>query len=149
MTRSWFGQRRNCGRIPGRGKKFFFSVCCLVWVLVPPSLLFGEYLRASSLWVKWLESEASISPSSGAEIKNEWSCTLIAVYAFMACMVTALPCTFYLNLQSLIHCLCKVSAYYIQLLWPSSSTHQFTRFNWRDGLNGITLIDKLMKQSPS
>jgi hypothetical protein len=57
-------------------------------------------VAASSMGVKWLECEANNFPPSDAEVKNEWSCTLIAVYVFMACMVTALIFTCYLNQQS-------------------------------------------------
>jgi hypothetical protein len=55
--------------------------------------LIQQIVRAFSLGVKWLECEANNSAPSGAEIMNDWSCTLIAVYAFMACMLTALPFT--------------------------------------------------------
>jgi hypothetical protein len=71
-TRLQTGQSRF--RIAVAARDFFSSPECPDWLWGPPSFLFSAYW-GSFLGVQWLGHEIYHSPVSGAEVKNEWSCT--------------------------------------------------------------------------
>jgi len=60
------------GSIPCRDKKCVFSPKHPDWLWGLPSLLGGW---EGGVW-KWQGHETDHSPSYGAEVKNQWSCTL-------------------------------------------------------------------------
>jgi hypothetical protein len=53
----------------------------------PPTRL----LQGTFSGVKWLRRENDQSPLSSAKIKNEWTCTSIPLYTFLANTGTTLP----------------------------------------------------------
>jgi len=88
----------NCGSITGKASVLLYSAnlpSCLcgqsqhpvLWALEPPS----QTLRLSTSW-NWPFS-AQI-----AEFKNKWLRPPVPLYAFMACMGTALLSSFFFNL---------------------------------------------------
>ena len=76
---------RNRGSIPSRSKKFFSYPKLPDRLRGPFSLIFKGYYEQFLRGVKRPGREAEHSPPSSAEIKNEWSYTPTASYAFVAC----------------------------------------------------------------
>jgi hypothetical protein len=84
VTRLWAGQARNCGLIPGMGKRFLFSTASRpAW---GPHL--ASYpMNTRSPFPKGKGPRASISPPSTAEVKNVWSYTFNLSYIIIACFL--------------------------------------------------------------
>ena len=62
----------------------------IFWLWGPLSLLCCEYQRLLSSKLKWLRHDTYHWLLCSVEEKNEWSCTSIPSYAFMACTGTTL-----------------------------------------------------------
>lgn len=90
VTRLQYGQLKNCGSVPGRGKRSFSSRKVQpYWFWGLPSLLLSGDWAPFPWGIKWLVYEAVHSPQSTSEIKGDWGYVSSPPYAFMSCIGTA------------------------------------------------------------
>jgi len=88
--------------IPGRGKRFLSSLKCPDWLWGPSSLLFSRY-QGCSLGVEQPEELSWWLTSSGAKVKNGWSC--ISAHPVCLCVMHKD------NFSSLTFTLCVLHSY--------------------------------------